>query len=69
MEVWKYWMQLWGFMPSDELQRLRAENELLKVHLEMAKAREAILKGQPPSITLPLKVYDPFNIMKKETDK
>lgn len=72
IEVWKYWLQLWGFMPSDELQRVRAENELLKVQLEMAKAREAIMKGQPPAVNLPLDMpnwVDPFNIMKKDKDK
>ena len=37
MEVWKYWWQLLGLLPSDELQRLRAENEVLKAQLEISK--------------------------------
>jgi hypothetical protein len=39
-EFMKYWMQMWGIPVSDELQKLKVENELLKVKIEMAKARE-----------------------------
>jgi hypothetical protein len=38
IEVWKYWWQLLGILPSDELQRLRAENEILKAQLEISKS-------------------------------
>ena len=47
MEVWKLWMQMWGLLPTDEMQRLRAENELLKVQLEIARSREHMLRNMP----------------------
>jgi hypothetical protein len=44
IEVWKYWWQLLGIMPSDEMQKLRAENELLKVQLDMLRQREYMIQ-------------------------
>lgn len=44
MEVWKYWWQLLGIMPSDEMQKLRAENELLKVQLDMLRQRDDMVR-------------------------
>lgn len=40
MEVWKWWLQMWGIMPSDELQRLRAENEILKAQMSVLSGKE-----------------------------
>ena len=44
MEVWKYWWQLLGLLPSDEMQKLRAENELLKVQLDLLKQRDDMVR-------------------------
>lgn len=45
IEVWKYWWQLVGLLPSDEMQKLRAENELLKVQLDLLKQRDEMVRS------------------------
>jgi hypothetical protein len=40
IETWKWWMQKLGFMPTDKMQELRMENELLRMQLDILAERQ-----------------------------